>query len=178
MFSKLGLPYIKEKKKLLVIGIIDNNNGDSIIKSFEKQKIEDKTLILYGKSKIKAKYKCYDNIKDVYDIISDYDFISVMNGNDIYEENYLLDLILADKYLNNYSFIGKGSYYVYEDNKKVLKNKGNEYQYVDNLDLGVGIIKREVIKSSNDLDKYLNGKLKMKKGMCFSIDRYSYVKYK
>ena len=163
IFDMIGIPYIKERKKLLVIGIMsDKSDANKIISSYEKQTLEDKFLILFSDKKISSKYECYTSIKDVYNIINKYDYLAIMNGKDSYGENYLLDLFLADKYLDDIYFIGK--------------DNNNEYQYVDNLDIKVGIIKSDIISSSDNLKKYFDGELKIKEGKSFAINRFSYIK--
>ena len=177
MFSRIGIPFIKENKKILVIGRV--NNQDDVLKvtdSFNKQTFKDKELILFSKKKFNTSYDIYYNLKDIYSKLADYDYLSIMNGKDIYEENYLLDLFLATKYLMDWSFIGKASFYTYKNDKKVLCNPDKEYQFVDNLDLHVGIIKRDLLKSSDEFNSYLQGDLKIDKGKSFSIDKHSFIK--
>lgn len=177
MFSKIGIQFIKEIKNVLVIGMPNNNEeANKIINSYEKQKYPNKDLIIFSAKNIKTKYRTFNDIRKIFAMLKNYDYISIMSSNDFYGENYLLDLMLADKYLDGESFIGKSSFYILKDEEKVLENPGDEYQFIDNLDLNIGILKSETIKNIKELDDYLKGKLKIKKGKSFSIDKHGYIK--
>lgn len=118
---------------------------DYAIASFNRQKLDNKTLVVYQDFETEDVLQLQSNIilKTSLDAILEYfvdlkeGFFGVLNLADYYGEFYLYDLILAHKYSSAYAF-GKSSFYAYEK-EEVVYHQGLEYQKVQELQIDSSI---------------------------------------
>ncbi|KZL93676.1 CgeB family protein [Clostridium magnum] len=121
----------------------------------------------------------------VIDIVNG-DYISYFSYNNYYGRYFLEDLILAKKYADA-SIVGKKSYYKLEKKSNLidelkLENKGQEFEYVDNLDYDSCIINKNIFKFkkiedliSESLNNHMIKNCFKFGYRLFSIDKYNFV---
>ncbi|NFM09426.1 glycosyltransferase [Clostridium botulinum] len=165
------LSYIVEKvfnkninSKLPLINIIskleDQNQFNSLIESFKKQKYSNKRLYVYTDCVTECKIEGIKIIstnnmdENVKDRIGDKGYITVFNPKNYYGENYLLDTSLSTRY-GDFNGIGKKNYYYKNHNGIIIDNVDDTYKNVDSLKVDRAIFKIELFKD-NSINNLLN----------------------
>lgn len=175
MLSKLEINIERPSRTVSMISFVNNiQEIEKSINEFNKQKYEDKELILIvdklfdGYTKLINEYNQKNiklfigefvrtNYKSIKTLISG-EYLCIINKNNLYGENYLIDLIAASMYTDA-DIIGKRSYY-YKDknkgNKKLLKIKDidQEYTFVNSLKVDRSIIKVSSLSNIPLLDLF------------------------
>lgn len=116
LIEKLGLNVVKNSNKY--VAIICDSKNDLILDSFNKQNYPYKILI---ESKDLRNWK---TIRDKYNVF----YFSWFDENNLYEDNYIADLINGFKYTDS-DYITKNSYFDSRGNWI----KGKEHEYTDYL---------------------------------------------
>lgn len=197
IMNKLGKSIDLEIPKVSFI-VMANSREDvkKSIEIFESMDYENKKLVILMESLFEGYIECINQFnKDdincyIYEyVINNYESIKKLTNSDyccyiklsnLYGENYVKDLVLANTYVTA-DIIGKSSYYAYKKGLNLI-NKDNEYIYVDDVKSDRCII------STNKLNEY-DIKLSMdylkgikslnelfKQGITiFSIDNYNFI---
>src|SRR5699024_428145 len=104
-----------DNKKLLII--VENN-------------LADYSVLINGMSVV-TKSNILQNFMTLRDI-TDSEYVSVLDIDDFYGNNYLNDMLLATSYTNT-DIIGKSNYYENEEGKLKEVNKKSEHEYTKNF---------------------------------------------
>lgn len=132
---------------------------ENVIKNFNRQTYPNKTLILIGNFPHihSNNIMVFDPIQSENTYInefSSYDYWGVLDGKNYYGKNYLLDLALTLRY-NHSQGIGKGSYYIFENNTYSLINEQSIYNYVIELKVDRSIFAKKILKDLS-LNSFFN----------------------
>ena len=175
--------------KVLIICEVDSDIDLQLArKNFERQMYSNKKVIFVHKHK----YLDEDLIDEIHihrtvtelqstlrNELRQIDYVSIMNSNDYYAENYLVDLISATAYSNS-EIITKNQYYSFiEGEVQLIKSEDNkDYQYAEQFHLDCTIFKMN--KTLLPIFESLNfGKLFdeiQTKPIIFGADRFNYCK--
>lgn len=193
ILDKIGIKIVPKEKYICIICKINNiEEFKDVISIYEKQTYKYKQICIIVKSKqlYEALKNKNNNIclilinnNNLNKSLKEYvmcDYISFINLDNYYFENYLEDMINATLYTDA-QVIGKKSFFKSINNDNInLVNEGFEYQYVYNLDLDKCIIKSNIIYME-DMSKILeyikiNCMDKFRFGIrYFSIDKYNFI---
>lgn len=177
MLECMNLDYLKEDKKILVLGLCDNEqNEEVLINYYEKQTLPNVKFVFMGNQIKNKKYETIEKER-VVDFIKQnkIDYISIFNPNNFYGKNYLLDLFTALEYIDDAKFIGKKAYYNLKDSDLILENEGKEYTFSDGISWDSGLISAKMFIENSKTGKLLFKKTKTGENS-FAIDRFNFVK--
>lgn len=169
-----------------LINIIDNYNhinydGKSLIIILDN--FNQNYSLTNGKITIISSEKVKLFFETINKVISA-DFIAPICANDFYGENYLSDLLLAEKY-SYADIIGKSSKYFYNKDSQTIneENTTSQHEYTSNLNSYSSIFKSEIFSHHTIIDafSYLDNKISLKEleylGVkMFSNDNLNYIK--
>lgn len=154
-----------DNKRLLVI--VDDNLAD--------YSVLNNSMSVVSKTKVTENFIALNQITDS-------EYISVINVDDFYGENYLRDLLLATLYTNA-DIIGKSNYYVNEKDKLKKVNQKSEHVYTQSVNINSSILKTQVFSnlSLGSSLEYLIGKESVSDltylGLqIYSNDKMNYIK--
>jgi spore maturation protein CgeB len=201
VLSKVGIYIKKQMPKVSMISLVNSlNDINEAVKIFKQQSYSNKELILIMKTNFdgyiqalnnynKDDIKCYigeyieNNYLNIKELVNS-DYFAYINLENIYGENYLLDLILATIYTDA-KIIGKKSYYTYDNNSKdiSLVNSKKEYLFVNDIDIDNSLIYIDVFEKTSlqDTLKLLDNKNSLEYyfnigNSMFSIDNNNFIK--
>lgn len=165
------------KNKELLLGVQQNELTDEWRKLLEDY--SDITIFEIPKQDGTPRMGDYLNLAITQ---AKYEYISVLNEEDDYESNFLLDLMNAFDYTDA-DIVGKSCYYIYSEkaNALVLKNTDQQYEFCDRL-AEYAIIVRKSVFESVKFPSVSTGFIQEFLGQCvnkgykiFSADKYNYV---
>ena len=129
----------------------DEKSSDRLIQLFNQQSYTNRKLVIVTDLNIKeiacgcTVIKTEDAKHMILSELVNDGFVSIWNIADEYGENYLLNLVLTNRY-GDFDVIGKSSYYSMENKEAVLIDKGT-YCLVEELDSRRSIFKLELLKT-------------------------------
>lgn len=154
ILNKVGYTTLSNNTNVYFLAFIESiDELDRYLKIYESQTVLNKKLVIIHKN-IKNYSHFYNtyNTEDIigidYNVLKKYTnirqllgkgFISVLNNDDFYGENYALDLLLAKDY-SNADIIGKSMYYKKVKNDIKIYNKHNDYIFTNNVKVTRSII--------------------------------------
>ena len=187
-----GIEYYEESDDIVNIIIIVNKNNDiNDILDFYNKNIKNQsynciivTIFCSNKKKINVLKKNIEelNVKiihyktkqDVINKINNFKnlYMTVFDINDIYDNNFIKDTLLATLYIDkDTKMIGKRCYI---DKKNIIHNSKYEHRYVEQLKRNSIIFTKnanqEVIDSIYNLDKFYSAECKK-----YSVELYNYI---
>ena len=118
-----------DNKKLLII--VENN-------------LADYSVLINGMSVV-TKSNILQNFMTLRDI-TDSEYVSVLDIDDFYGNNYLNDMLLATSYTNT-DIIGKSNYYENEEGKLKEVNKKSEHEYTKNFNINSSIFNTQMFSN-------------------------------
>jgi hypothetical protein len=162
------------KNKELILLTSDHDH----FKVWEKELLLDSTISIHLMDQEKPLGHCVSHAINQ----AQYEFISLFNESHYYAPNFIIDLMHAFHYTDAH-IVGKGTYYVYEENEAnlYLRYEGYNNKYVKRLTDSAWIMKKEVfakaafpnklgIGFNRFLDQCMQAGLKL-----YSTDKYNYV---
>jgi len=160
-----------------VVSIIeDEKSVDRLILLFKRQTYMNKKLVIISDLDISdttcdcVVIKTEDaESMNLSELVNE-GFVSIWNISDEYGDNYLLDLILTNRY-GDFDVIGKASYYTMKNEEAVLVDKGT-YCFVKELDARRSIFKPELLKNESVLS-LAYGRV-LTEGKLISTDEFNY----
>lgn len=163
MLSKMDLVIKKNVAKVSCIVFVNSMNEiDEAIKIFDSQVYDNKELIIIMESnfdgyiQVLNEYNTNDRrcfignyVKNNYTNIKDIvhgDYLSYIDLDNKYGENYILDLVIGSIYTDA-NIIGKSSYYSNKNKNIELVNEDREYTYEKSMEIDRCIIDIEILKN-------------------------------
>lgn len=189
ILNAAGYTVKSNKTNIYFIAFINEDNQiRKYIDIFHKQTVLNKKLVLIHKN-IKSYKEFYNNYNTDLTIGIDYNvlkkyinirhllghgYISVLNSNNYYSENYALDLVLAKEY-SNADIIGKSMYYSINNNKLVINNKNSDFIYTPKIKVDRAIMKVDIFDkfSVESSLNYLEENTELETLMPFGAKLYS-----
>lgn len=189
ILQNVGYRIKSNKTNVYFFAFINNDDEiDKYMEIFNHQTVQNKMLVLVHRDISNYKY-FYNNFNTDTVIGIDYNvlkkyinvrqllgegYISVLNSNHYYAENYALDLILAKEYAKA-DIIGKSMYYSFNENYLHLNNKNTDYIYTPNIIADRAVINVDVFEkfSLDSALKYLEGKSALKTLIPFGAKLFS-----
>lgn len=152
----------------------------NVLGSFENQKQENKKLIVWSIgeniSEKNLNVEFVNSLDELYEALdqNNCSYVGYFSPNDYYDDCYLVDLILSEKYVDC-DVVGKSKYYQAVANDTIKVVGGNCYTESTTLELRSSLLKTEYILENKDL---LHGDLESKicVGNTLSLDYFSYCK--
>lgn len=160
----------------VISNIEDEKSFDRLIQLFNQQSYTNRKLVIVTDLDIKeiacgcTVIKTEDAKHMILSELVNDGFVSIWNIADEYGDNYLLDLVLTNRY-GDFDVIGKASYYTMNNEEAVLIDKGT-YYLVEELDTRRSIFKPELFKNET-ISSLVNGYV-LKEGKLFSTDEFNY----
>lgn len=172
--------YIPKEKLVNVISIVKGNEeAISVINSFDRQKYEDKKLIICCGENMSVAEKRKDVVfisePTVFSEIIKGDFVAYFSPSDWYGEKYLVDLLLATRYVDADIYCKKENY-EFSSGKSILHFKGSSYSTVDDATFRTSVVKKSVFTSVVNKDISEDFSFANTEHKLFSIDRFNYCK--
>lgn len=130
---------------------VDDKDLKSIINSFEKQKYDNKKLYIFTDCKLNTENEDIillsdDDIKENISFkFGNNGYVTSINPENYYGENYLLDFALNTRY-GDFDGIGKSCYYINVDTISIT-NINNTYKEVNELKIDRGIFKNNLFEN-------------------------------
>lgn len=166
ILDKIGIRYEKRANTVTLLAIAKSDEEyEKILKIYNNQNYENKRLVILidkfdGYIRRFKKYNTKDittfilsymhNYNNIMEIVKS-DYVAFINTNDYYGENYISDLVMCTKYTDA-DVIGKGCYYLMENNQVKMINKNKDYEFVYEMNSTACICKTEIFKFENILD--------------------------
>lgn len=199
VLSYLDIDVLDQDKSVTICGFAKNEQEvKQLIKLFQKQSYSQKKLVIFI-----SNYNGFEDILNQYNqencqvILWDYmnqyyklsdifssDYVSFVSLNHYYGENYLLDLMIAEKY-SKADIVGKENYYEREKDTDVImeKQRDAEYLYTNNLFVYASIFSTN-LKTNGSIQSFIdqlvsNPSLEslFEQGVVmYSSDKYNFVK--
>ncbi len=181
-------PFTFSLPSVTVVALVkDNVELASILRNYQRQVLENKTLVIILEKNYLPKQSLdglggkFIKIQEAKrlklgEIAAD-GFVAGMVSEDYYGKNYLFDLVLTTRY-SAASIIGKSAQYQYDKrsaNPIVLTNDHTQYQQVENISARAAIVHAQQISKENLLDWVTSIKVKrLTAETCLSIDEFNY----
>lgn len=163
-----------------MLAIVDcQDDCDKIIESFQQQNgVLNKQLIFYFKNNIELRvaneYVCFDQKQDLLEFMQSKNnaVFGILNAENYYGKDYLIDLMLSLKY-SNFNAFGKYSFYELDNDSLRLHNEDFEYKIVPFLSIDSSLMKVEYLNEellSHFIDKNFSYKIDNMIGIdCFNF---------
>jgi hypothetical protein len=199
ILSCLNIDVLDHEKSVTMCGFANSElEVVKLIELYKKQSYSQKQLVIFI-----SHFKGFEHTLNQYnqencqiilwsymnqyykltDIFSS-DYISFVSLNHYYGENYLLDLMIAEKY-SKADIIGKENYYEREKDTDVIieKQREAEYLYTNNLNVYASIFSTN-LKTNGSIQSFIDRLVAspslhslFEQGMTmYSSDKYNFVK--
>ncbi|HFC9355713.1 TPA: glycosyltransferase [Enterococcus hirae] len=199
ILSCLNIDVLDQEKSVTMCGFANSElEVVKLIELYQKQSYSQKQLVIFI-----SHFKGFEHTLNQYnqencqiilwsymnqyykltDIFSS-DYISIVSLNHYYGENYLLDLMIAEKY-SKADIIGKENYYEREKDTDVImeKQREAEYLYTNNLNVYASIFSTK-LKTNGSIQSFIDRLVAspslhslFEQGMTmYSSDKYNFVK--
>lgn len=183
ILNKLKIKNEQNRYSVAIIAQTDSvEDFEYIYSMFKEQSYQDKVLIVKNSGQnVLPKYDDVFEVNQKSDIFSNLnklniDFVGFFNSKNCYLKNYIEDLALSFRYLNEQGVkvATKDSFYDFIGSLKL--ESGIEYKMVDSYTLSRSMISAgEILSKTNLLDQFLSDKSLEVSDAAFSIDRFNYI---
>lgn len=185
ILEKIGYTKSKCNSRILVFSYLScQEQLECLLSNYNRQTYKEKELLIFVDTSkhldIDSDFNVnvINNIGELADIRSNYDFLAIMSPTNYYGEEYLVDMYHASIY-SEADILGKSSYYKLGQGVLSIVNLENENKFIpqDCLQRDTLFINLRNVKYMNLIKTYLgiSDKEVVQNIISFSVNRYSFI---